>query len=42
MDSQDVVIATLQEERPQRVLNARRQERCACVDDSDDNHEDEF
>ena len=30
MDRQDVVIATLREERPQRVPNARRQERrCA-------------
>ena len=27
MDRQDAVIATLREERPQRVPNARRQER---------------
>ena len=32
----------MREERPQRVPNARRQERRACVDDSDDDHEDEF
>lgn len=42
MDRQDVVIDTLHEEHPQRVLNARRQERCAHVDDSYDDHEDEF
>ena len=42
MDRQDVVITTLHEERPQRVLNARRQARRARVDDFDDNHEDEF
>ena len=29
-------------EHPQRVPNARRQERHAHVDDSDDDHEDEF
>jgi hypothetical protein len=29
MDRQDVVIAAWRMERPQRVLNARRQERCA-------------
>ena len=42
MDRQDAVIAFLREERPQRALNARRQGRHACVDDSDDYHEDEF
>ena len=41
MDRQDVVIATLHEERPQRVPNARRQERCARIDNFDDDHEDE-
>ena len=42
MDTQDAVIATLCEEHPQRVPNARRQERHARVGDSDDDHEDEF
>ena len=42
MDRQDAIIATLHEERPQRVLNVRRQARCALVDNSNDNHEDEF
>ena len=42
MDRQDAVIATLCEEHPQRVPNARRQERCAHVDDSKDDYEDEF
>ena len=42
MDRQDVVIATWHEGHPQRVLNARRQERRAHVDDFDDDHEDEF
>ena len=42
IDRQDFVIATLHEERPQRVPNARRQERCARVDNFDDDHEDEF
>ena len=42
MDRQDVVITTLHKERPQRVPNARRQERRAHVDDSDEDHEDEF
>ena len=42
MDRQDVVIASLREERTQRAPNARRQGRCARVDDSDDYHEDEF
>ncbi|RVW13085.1 Transposon Ty3-I Gag-Pol polyprotein [Vitis vinifera] len=42
MDRQDVVIASLQEERTQRAPNARRQGRRACVDGSDDYHEDEF
>ena len=42
MDKQDVVIASLREERIQRALNARRQGRHVHVDDSDDYHEDEF
>ncbi|KAL4633166.1 hypothetical protein ACB092_04G102600 [Castanea dentata] len=42
MDGQDTVIATLREERPQRDPNARRQERCVRMDDSDDYQEDEF
>ena len=42
MDRQDAVIASLCEERPRRVLNARRQGRRARLDDSDDYHEDEF
>ncbi|RVW62204.1 hypothetical protein CK203_066443 [Vitis vinifera] len=42
MDGQDAVIASLREERTQRAPNARRQGRCARVDDSDDYHEDEF
>ena len=42
IDRQDAIIVTLHEERPQRVLNARRQARRARVDDFDDNHEDEF
>lgn len=42
MDRQDIVIATLHEEHPQRGPNARRQERRAHMDDSDDYHEDEF
>ena len=42
MDKQDVVITSLQEECTQRAPNARRQGRCARVDDSDDYHEDEF
>jgi hypothetical protein len=42
MDRQDIVIAAWRMERPQRVLNAIRQERRAPVDDSDDDHEDEF
>ncbi|XP_075653319.1 protein CROWDED NUCLEI 4-like [Castanea sativa] len=42
MDSQDTVIATLREERPQRGPNARRQERHSRMNDSDDYHEDEF
>ena len=42
MDRQDAVIASLQEERTQRAPNARRQGRRACVDGSDDYHEDEF
>ena len=42
MDRQDTVIAPLREEHPRRAPNARRQGRCARVDDSDDYHEDEF
>ena len=42
MDRQDAVIVTLCEERPQRVPNARRQERRACMDNSNDDHKDEF
>ena len=42
MDRQDVVIASLREERTQRAPNARRQGRRARVDDFDDYHEDEF
>ena len=42
MDRQDAVIASLREERTQRVPNARRQGRRARIDDSDDYHKDEF
>ena len=42
MDRQETIIATLHEERPQRVPNARRQERRVRVDDFDDDHEDKF
>ena len=42
MDRQDTVIASLCEEHPQIAPNARRQERRACVDDSNAYHEDEF
>ena len=42
MDRQDAIIASLREERTQRAPNARRQEKCVRVDDSDDYHEDEF
>ena len=42
MDRQDAVIATWLEGHPQRVPNARRQERRAHMDDFDDDHEDEF
>ena len=42
MDRQDIVIASLREERTQIAPNARRQGRRARVDDSDDYHEDEF
>ena len=42
MDRQDAAIATLREGRPQRVRNARRQERHIPIDESGDNHEDEF
>jgi hypothetical protein len=42
MDREDAVITTWRKGHPQRVLNARRQERRAPVDDYDDNHEDEF
>ena len=41
MDKQDIVIASLREERTQRAPNVRRQGRCVRVDDSDDYHEDE-
>ncbi|RVW59802.1 hypothetical protein CK203_100612 [Vitis vinifera] len=42
MDRQDAVLASFREERTQRAPNARRQGRRACVDDSNDYHEDEF
>ena len=42
MDKQDIVIASLRDERTQRAPNARRQGRSVRVDDSDDYHEDEF
>jgi hypothetical protein len=42
MDRQDAVIVTWKEGHPQRVPNARRQERRAPVGDSDDGHGDEF
>ena len=42
MDRQDAIIATLHEERPQRVPNARRQARHARMDNSDDDHKDEL
>ena len=42
MYRQDTVIASLRKEHPRRALNARRQGRCARVDDFDDYHEDEF
>ena len=42
MDRQDVVIASLRKECPWRAPNARRQGRRACLDDSNDYHEDEF
>ena len=42
MGRQDAVIATLREEHSQRVPNARWQERHACMDYFDDDHEDEF
>ena len=42
MDRQDAVIASLREEHPRRAPNARRQGRRACLDDSDDYHEDVF
>ena len=42
MDRQDVVIASLLEERTQRAPNARRQGKRAHVDDSNDYHEDGF
>ena len=42
MDRQDVVIATWHERRPQGGPYVRRQARCAPVDDSDGDHEDEF
>ena len=42
MDRKEAVIASLHEEHPRRAPNARRQGRCARVDDSNDYHEDEF
>jgi hypothetical protein len=39
---QGAVIATWHEGHPQRIPNARRQERRAHVDDFDDDHDDEF
>ena len=42
MDRQDAIIATLHEDHPQRVPNARKQARRARMDDSDDDHKDEF
>ena len=42
MDRQDAVIASLHEEHPRRGPNAKRQGRCARLNDSDDYHEDEF
>ena len=42
MDRQDAVIASLREQHPRRAPNARRQGRHACLNDSDDYHEDEF
>ena len=42
MDRQDAVTASLREERPRRAPNARRQGRRACLDDSDNYHEDKF
>ena len=42
IDRQDAVIDSLREEHPQRAPNARRQERRACMGDSDAYHEDEF
>ena len=42
MDRQDAVITTLRGKHPQRVPNARRQESHACINNSNDDHEDEF
>ena len=42
MDRQDAVITTLCGEHPQRVSNARRQESRAYMNNSDDDHKDEF
>ena len=42
MDRQDAIIATLHEECPQRFPNVRRQEMHARIDDSNDDHKDEF
>jgi hypothetical protein len=39
---EDTIITTCREEHPQRVPNARRQERRVPVDDSNDDHEDGF
>ena len=42
MDRQYTIIASLHEKHPQIAPNARRQERCTRMDDSDAYHEDEF
>jgi hypothetical protein len=42
IDRQDAVIATWHEGRPQSVPNARRQKRRAPMDESNDDHKDEF
>jgi hypothetical protein len=42
MDGQDAVIAAWHKEHPLRVPNARRQERRAPMDDSNDDHKDEL
>ena len=42
MDRQDAVIATWHEGHPQRIRNDGWQERHVPIDESDDNHKDEF